>query len=80
MISGWIVTRAYYEKNTAVVQKFVAVMRQTAEWANRNPRAVSEVLAKLSKIPLETVLRMNHNVYGTTLDPALIQELKQLTS
>ena len=73
LISGWITTKSFFEKNLATVQKFIAVMRQTADWANKNPRASAEVLAKLSKIPLETVLKMNHNIYGTTLDPALIQ-------
>lgn len=73
LISGWITTKAFYEKNVATVQKFVAVMRQTADWANKNPRASAEVLAKISKIPLETILKMNHNIYGTTLDPALFQ-------
>jgi NitT/TauT family transport system substrate-binding protein len=73
LISGWITTKSFYERNTATVQKFIGVMRQTADWANKNPRAAAEVLAKLSKIPIETVQKMNHNVYGTTLDPALIQ-------
>ncbi len=73
MISGWITTKAYYDANRSTVQRFVGVMRQTAEWANKNPRASAEILARLTKIPLETVLKMNHNQFATTLDPALIQ-------
>lgn len=73
LISGWITTKSWYESNRATVQKFIAVMRKTADWANKNPRAEAEVLAKLTKIPLEVVLKMKHTVYGTTLDPALIQ-------
>ncbi len=73
MISGWITTKSFYDANRATVAKFAAVMRQTADWANKNPNQAAEILARLSKIPLETVLKMNHNVWGTTLDPALIQ-------
>lgn len=73
MISGWIANKAWYDKNVATAQKFVAVMRQTGEWANKNPRDAAVVLSKLSKIPLETVVKMNHTVFGTSLDPAVIQ-------
>ena len=73
MISGWIVTKQYYENNRSTVQRFIAVMKQTAEWANKNQHDAGVVLAKLSKIPVETVLKMNHNIFGTQNDPALIQ-------
>ncbi len=73
MISGWITTKSFYDANRATVAKFGAVMRQTADWANKNPAQAADILSRLSKIPLETVLKMNHNVWGTTLDPALIQ-------
>ncbi len=73
LISGWITTKSWYDANRATVAKFIGVMRQTADWANKNPRASAEVLAKLSKIPLEVVLKMNHNIFGTANDPALIQ-------
>jgi NitT/TauT family transport system substrate-binding protein len=73
MISGWIVTKQYYESNRATVQKFVAVMKQTADWANKNQHDAGVVLAKLSKIPVEIVLKMNHNIFGTQNDPTLIQ-------
>ena len=73
LISSWIATKGYYEKNLATVQKFLAVMRQTADWANKNPRASAEILSKISKIPLEVVVKMNHNIFGTALDPAVIQ-------
>lgn len=73
LISGWITTTSWYAANRATVDRFIAVMRKTADWANKNPRAEAEVLAKITKIPLETTLKMKHTVYGTTLDPALIQ-------
>ena len=73
MISGWIVTKQYYENNRATVQKFIAVMKQTADWANKNQHDAGVVLAKLSKIPVEVVLKMNHNIFGTVNDPTLIQ-------
>lgn len=73
LISGWITTQAYYAQNRPTVERFLAVMRRTADWANRNPRATADILSRLTKIPLETVQRMNHNVFGTVNDPALIQ-------
>jgi len=73
MISGWITTKSWYEANRSTVQRFLAVMRQTSDWANKNHNAAAEVLAKISKIPYEVVVKMNHNIFGTTNDPALIQ-------
>jgi ABC-type nitrate/sulfonate/bicarbonate transport system substrate-binding protein len=75
MISGWIVTKSWYESNTALAQRFVQVMRQTADWANKNRRPAGEIVAKYSKVPIETVLKMNHVVYATSLDPAVIQPI-----
>jgi NitT/TauT family transport system substrate-binding protein len=73
MISGFIVQKSWYDANTATAQRFVQVMRQTAEWANKNRRPSAEIVAKYTKVPLETVLKMNHVLFATALDPAVIQ-------
>jgi NitT/TauT family transport system substrate-binding protein len=73
MISGWICTKDWYNANRSTVQRFLAVMRQTSDWANSNKDDAARVLAKLSKIPYEVVVKMNHNIFGKTNDPTLIQ-------
>jgi ABC-type nitrate/sulfonate/bicarbonate transport system substrate-binding protein len=48
-------------------------MRQAAQWANTNRDAAGAIVARETKIPLDVVARMNHVVYGETLDVATIQ-------
>jgi NitT/TauT family transport system substrate-binding protein len=72
-ISGWVANANWLRGNGATAARFVAVMRQTADWANRNRPAAGEILAKVTKIPIEVVAAMNRLSYGLALDAALIQ-------
>ena len=60
-------------KNPEATKAFVHAMRQTADWANKHPRESAEILANLTKIPVDVVDRMNRVAYGQVLDVATIQ-------
>jgi NitT/TauT family transport system substrate-binding protein len=73
MISGWVTTQNYIDRNTATVRAFLSAIRKTADWANANPSQIAPILAKNLKIPLEDITGIPRATMGTVLDPALIQ-------
>ena len=73
MAIGWLSTTAWIAKNPVTARKFADVMRQTGDWAIHNRAAATEILAKYSKVPVETLRNMNHATFADHLDPALIQ-------
>lgn len=79
MISGWISNKAWLDGNAATARRFVAAMRATAAWANRNHDASAVILEKYSKIPREVIATMTRLTVGDTLDPKLIQPVIDAT-
>jgi NitT/TauT family transport system substrate-binding protein len=73
MAVGWLSTNAWIARNPATARKFAAVMRQTGDWAIHNRKAATDILAKYSKIPVETLRDMNHATFVDRPEPALIQ-------
>jgi NitT/TauT family transport system substrate-binding protein len=73
MISMHIAMQDWLDKNRDTGRRFVLAMRQAAQWANTNRDAAGAIVARETKIPLDVVARMNHVVYGETLDVATIQ-------
>jgi ABC-type nitrate/sulfonate/bicarbonate transport system substrate-binding protein len=72
LIGGWFAKTDWISANVDTVHKFVAVMRQSAQWANKpaNTKASAEILEKYTKV---AVGNANRILYGERLDPALIQ-------
>jgi NitT/TauT family transport system substrate-binding protein len=71
--SCWFTTSAWVEAHPAAAKAFVAVMAQTATWANANHAASAAILAKyLNKTPadIESITRAP---YATRLTPDLVQ-------
>lgn len=73
MSTGWFATDAWLEKNLELANRFVAVMRESAQWANAHHAESAEILIRATKIKPETAASMTRSVYGTDLDPAQIQ-------
>ncbi len=72
LIGGWFAKTDWIAANADTVKKFVAVMRESAEWANKpaNYKQSAEILEKYTKV---AVGNANRIVYAERLDPALIQ-------
>ncbi|HXP93666.1 MAG TPA: ABC transporter substrate-binding protein [Candidatus Binatia bacterium] len=76
MTFGWIANKSWYDANPALVGRVVGVIRATAQWANRNHAATATIISNISKVPKETFLTMNRQVFSEgKLDPALIQPI-----
>jgi NitT/TauT family transport system substrate-binding protein len=73
LATGWIASDAWLAAHPDVAQKFAAVMKQTADWANAHHAESAAILLKYTKMTPDVVARMQRATYGTTLDPALLQ-------
>ena len=73
MISMHIAMGDWLSKNADAARRVRQSLRQAAQWANANRAAANAIDARETKIPLETLGRMKHVIYGETLDLAMIQ-------
>jgi NitT/TauT family transport system substrate-binding protein len=73
MISGWVANKNWVQNNPATVKKFVSTIPKIATWANTNPKASADVMAKYFHIAPATIESMARTTMGTRLDPAMIQ-------
>jgi NitT/TauT family transport system substrate-binding protein len=72
LIGGWFAKTDWIAANTDTVKKFVAVMREAAQWANK-PADFAQSAAILEKYTKVSVGAANRVAYAERLDPALIQ-------
>lgn len=70
LIGGWFATRDWVAAHPEAARRFVAVMRRTAAWANRNQARSAEILEKYTKVHVGNAHRV---IYTDRLEPAEIQ-------
>jgi NitT/TauT family transport system substrate-binding protein len=73
MTGGWFATDAWLQQHTDTAKRFVGAMRRAHDWANAHPKESAAILVRHTKLTPELVARMTRAVFGTTLDPQLIQ-------
>jgi ABC-type nitrate/sulfonate/bicarbonate transport system substrate-binding protein len=73
MISMHIAMEEWLQKNGDTARRVRTALRQAAVWANANRGPANAILSSATKIPLETLAKMKHVVFGETLDLATIQ-------
>ncbi len=78
LIGVWFTTTAWYDKNRAMANRFVAVIYEAGRWANAHPEQSAQMLAKYSKIDAGTTRSMTRAPYALALDFSLIQPLFNL--
>jgi NitT/TauT family transport system substrate-binding protein len=71
--AGWIATDGWLQKNPDTARRFVAAMRKAHDWANTHPKESAPILVRYTKMTPEMVDRMTRVVFGTALDPQMIQ-------
>ena len=69
----WYSTTTWIAAHPAVAKRFVAVMKQTAEWANVHHRESADILAAHISRTADQINGGKRVMYGTSIQPALIQ-------
>jgi NitT/TauT family transport system substrate-binding protein len=73
MISMHVAMADWLNNNADTARRIALSLRQAAQWANANRPSTVPILARVTKIPPETIVKMRHVVYSDTLDMGLIQ-------
>jgi len=71
--TGVVVNKPWADANPAAVRRFAGVVRQSAQWANRNPDAAATLIANLMKMDLDMVKAIPRVQWGEAPAPALVQ-------
>jgi len=75
VVSVWFASPQWAKDHPDLVMRFAAVMYDTGIWANKNPAASGEILAKYTKIEPGVIATMRRAVYAERLTPSLMQPL-----
>jgi ABC-type nitrate/sulfonate/bicarbonate transport system substrate-binding protein len=75
MVGAWVATRQWAAEHPDLVNRFAAVVHDTAVWANKNPQKSGEILAKYTKIDPAVIATMARVHYAEQLTPGLMQPL-----
>jgi NitT/TauT family transport system substrate-binding protein len=78
--SSTIANKAWADANPALVTRFVAAMRATAQWANKNPLPCGEILAKYSKVAPDIIAQIPRLTWAETLVAAQVQPVIDITA
>lgn len=73
LLSGWVTTRDWAQKNPGTLAKFVAAIHDIAMWANANETATVPILAKYTKSPETVIEHMHRGRFAETFDPGYVQ-------
>jgi NitT/TauT family transport system substrate-binding protein len=73
VLGAWFSTLDFAAQHPDLIRRFVQAMIETADWANKNPRAAGAILAKYTQTPVnDNIPRLPQ---AGTFDPAMVQPL-----
>ncbi|HEV8021880.1 MAG TPA: ABC transporter substrate-binding protein [Candidatus Lustribacter sp.] len=73
--SMWCAAQPWAQEHPDVIGRFVAAMRETAAWANKNPAASGALFAGYTKTDPALIASMPRVLFTERLQPALMQPL-----
>jgi NitT/TauT family transport system substrate-binding protein len=73
LLGGWATTQDWLHAHAPAASRFIGAMREIAVWSNAHHDESAPILAKYSKIPVETVTHMRRGDFAVKFDPNLIQ-------
>jgi NitT/TauT family transport system substrate-binding protein len=73
MISLHVAMADWLEKNADTARRVRSALRDAAKWPSANRAQANVILARETKIPLDTIGKMRHVIFGESLDVATIQ-------
>ena len=72
--TGWMASADWTKKNPEAARRLLAVLRQTAQWANTHTADSAVILAQQTKIPVDVLKSIGRAEFATGKpDPAMIQ-------
>jgi NitT/TauT family transport system substrate-binding protein len=71
-INGFVASRDWLTKNSALVARLVPVIYQVARWANTKRADSAAIESRYTKIPIDIVNQMARNSFATSLDAKFI--------
>lgn len=74
-LSAWVANRTWVEANLPTVQRFVAAMRQTADWADKHRSESAVILAKHTRLSAEVIENMRRDPFALKVDAGTIQPI-----
>jgi NitT/TauT family transport system substrate-binding protein len=72
-VAAFFTTRSWLTNNADAVRRLASALYGVAGWANGHHNESAEILAKYSKMDLDTIRAMNRAKYATSLDVNLMQ-------
>jgi NitT/TauT family transport system substrate-binding protein len=73
LTSAFFASNAFVKAHRDIVDRYAAVIRQTAAWANKNQAQSGAILAAMAKLEPSIVAKMSRVVYADTLTAAMVQ-------
>jgi ABC-type nitrate/sulfonate/bicarbonate transport system substrate-binding protein len=73
LVTAFFALSPWAQAHADLVARFAAVIRMTADWANKNPDLSAEILAKYSKMDVAVVKETIRSRFATVLSPAQFQ-------
>jgi NitT/TauT family transport system substrate-binding protein len=73
LLSGWVTTHDWVQKNPDTLARFVSSVHQIAVWANANQQAAAPILAKYTKSDIAVIERMHRGTFAEKFDPGYVQ-------
>jgi NitT/TauT family transport system substrate-binding protein len=73
VISGWITTTGYRDKNPEVVRKVSAALLDAGRWANTHHNESAAIVSRVTKVDVETIRNEIRPIYEEQLSVAAIQ-------
>lgn len=78
--TGYFATSQWASSHADVVARFAKVIRDTAVWANANPKATAPLLAAYTKLSPEVIETMVRARFAETLNAPLMQPLVDVSA
>jgi NitT/TauT family transport system substrate-binding protein len=75
LVFGFFATEQWLQSHAELAQKFAAVIRQGAAWANGHRKETAQMFARYAKLDPQIAATMARSTFGTTLEVSMIQPI-----
>jgi NitT/TauT family transport system substrate-binding protein len=73
LLAGWITTTPYAQKNPEIVRKVATALMESGRWANTHHNETAAIVARVTKLDVETIRNESRPIYGEEIRLADIQ-------